>query len=59
MVLLICEVAAGISIAVLKSDIEHIITDNMSRTMQEYNNGSLAKDAWDNLQVNVSTKDFF
>ena len=52
-ILLICEVAAIITVLVLRSDVEDLVEKNMQKTMQNYGGESLVTQTWDNLQTEV------
>lgn len=50
-VVLLCEIAAGITVAVMRSDVENLIKKNMNNTMGQYNNTQdLVTKTWDDLQ---------
>ncbi|XP_054751343.1 CD63 antigen-like isoform X2 [Lytechinus pictus] len=51
--LLILELAAGISGYVKRDDIDNLIDDNMSELQQTYNESESTKDLFDNMQKNL------
>lgn len=55
-VVLLLEFAAAITIAVLRPNIEELVTKNMNETMHHYGgNESLVTQTWDDMQKNVSS----
>jgi len=52
-VVLLCEIAAGITVAVLRPEVEDIVKGNMEKTMTSYGDPkSLITMTWDDLQTN-------
>lgn len=50
-VLLACEIAAGITVAVMRSDVETLVKHNMEQTMDQYGDPkSLVTQTWNDLQ---------
>lgn len=53
---LLCEIAAGITVAVMRPQVEQLVKKNMDDTMEQYGSPkSLVTKTWDDLQKNVST----
>ena len=53
--LLILELAAGISGYVLRDDIDRLVDENMTELQKEYNSSTSTQQLFDNMQENVST----
>jgi len=50
--IVVCEIAAGITVAVLRSDIEVLVKKNMNETMTKYGDDkSIVTKTWDDLQT--------
>lgn len=54
-VVLLCEIAAGITVAVMRPQVEELVKKNMDDTMDQYGSPkNLVTKTWDDLQKNVS-----